>query len=128
MRATRIIPILLVTLVLVGGAIYAVYLMTAEPARVLRLNTGEEFIITLKSNRTTGYGWQIDRPLEGDKIEQKGLRYTPYDTGLAGSGGEEEWTFKAVRPGRSKIYFKYVRPWEKDKPPAEQKTFNVEIK
>jgi inhibitor of cysteine peptidase len=54
--------------------------------------------------------------------------YIAADTGLVGSGGREIWSFMAVCPGKANISFKYIRPWEKDVPPAKNLTFNVVIK
>ena len=95
---------------------------------ILKLNVGDEFIIMLVSNKTTGYEWQIDRPIDGNKIIQAGLKYVQDNTGMVGSGGKEEWKFKALKAGRSQISFKYVRPWEKGVKSAEKRVFDVDIK
>ena len=125
MKALKLIFILLVVLVVIAAGIY---LYPKRTTAVLKLNTGDEFIIMLVSNRTTGYEWQIDRPIDGNKVEQKSLVYVPDKTGLAGSGGKEEWKFRALKVGRSQISFKYVRPREKGVKPAEKKVFDVDIK
>lgn len=127
MKVLKLIIILCIVLAAISSGIYLYSKFTTGFTRVLRLNVGDEFIIMLSSNRTTGYQWQIDRPLDGNKIKQAGLIYTPDNTDLAGSGGKEEWKFKARGTGKSKISFKYVRPWEKNIPPADKKVFDVEI-
>jgi len=128
MKKPKRIIILFIVLAAIGAGAFQYLKMAARPTRVLRLNVGDEFIITLNSNRTTGYEWQIDRPLDGNKIKQAGLVYVPQKTDLVGSGGKEEWKFKAKETGKSKISFKYVRPWEKGVKPADKKEFDVEIK
>jgi len=128
MKVLKIIIILCAFLAVVCGGIYLYPKLAPRATAVLKLNTGDEFIIMLASNRTTGYEWQIDRPIDGNKVEQKSLVYVPDQTGLVGSGGKEEWKFKALKAGRSQISFKYVRPWEKGVKPADKKVFDVDIK
>ncbi len=127
MKISKLIAILCIVLVVIGAGAYLYPKFIAGRTGVLKLNVGDEFIIMLSSNRTTGYQWQIDRPLDGNKIKQSGLVYVPDKTGLVGSGGKEEWKFKARGTGKSKISFKYVRPWEKSVKPADKKIFDVEI-
>lgn len=127
MKIRKLIITLCIVFIALGAGAYLYFKFAPGSTRVLRLNEGDEFIIMLSSNRTTGYQWQIDRPLDGNKIKQAGLMYIPDKTGLVGSGGKEEWKFKARGTGKSKISFKYVRPWEKGAKPADKKVFDVEI-
>lgn len=99
-----------------------------DPANVINVNTDKEFIITLDSNRTTGYQWQLAGPLEENKVQLVKTEYEAAQSGLAGAGGKEVWTFKAVNPGKTAISFGYVRPWEKGKAPVEEKQFAIIIK
>ena len=128
MKTIKLIIILCVIFTAIGAGAYFYSKFAAVSTGVLRLNVGDEFIIMLSSNRTTGYQWQIDRPLDGNKIKQSGLVYVPDNTGLVGSGGKEEWKFKALKSGGSDISFKYIRPWEKGVEPVDKKVFKVEIK
>lgn len=122
------LTIVLIILALVGAGAYLYHTKGPAGAGILRLNVGNDFIIMLPSNRTTGYQWQIDRPLDGNMIKQKGFKYVPDDTGRVGSGGKEEWRFEAIGHGRSIVSFKYVRPWEKDVKPADTRVFTVVAK
>lgn len=45
-----------------------------------------------------------------------------------GAGGNEVWIFEAAGSGKTEIILKYVRPWEKNVPPAKTVTFKVNIK
>lgn len=119
--------IVMVVLALVIAGVYMYSVSAKGSSGTIKVNMGDEFIIMLKANRTTGYGWQIDRALDGNRLEQLGVKYVAEDKGVVGSGGVEEWRFKAIGTGKSRIYFKYVRPWEKTEPAAEKKTFNVEV-
>ena len=86
---------------------------------------GKQFVISLQSNATTGYKWQLAKPVDGAIIEFVSSQYVTPKTRLIGAGGEELWTFKAVGKGKAEIMLEYIRPWEKDKPPARQEVFTV---
>jgi len=127
MKLSKRAIILCIVLAVICAGLFLYTKFAPRPTAVLKLNVGDEFIIMLVSNKTTGYEWQIDRPIDGNKIVQAGLKYVPDDTGMVGSGGKEEWKFKARGTGKSKISFKYVRPWEKGTKSVDKKVFDVEI-
>ncbi len=96
-------------------------------------SVGAEFTIELEANPTTGYQWQLLKPLDGKFLEAAGNRYAAnaQPAGrepMVGVGGKEVWTFKALRAGETSIEMKYVRPWEKDTPPVKTAVFKVVIK
>ncbi|MFH1347753.1 MAG: protease inhibitor I42 family protein [Candidatus Margulisiibacteriota bacterium] len=115
-------------IILSAGGVYG---MGGKPPD-RKVSVGEEFTITLESNPTTGYQWQLARPLD-DKIV--GLGESKYEmekqesveTGMVGVGGHEYWTFKAKGKGTTSIELKYVRPWEKDAPPVETAVFRIRV-
>jgi len=90
---------------------------------------GEIFMITLESNITTGYSWRLAE-LKPGIVEQVSNVYKPFNTQerIVGSGGVEEWTFKAVAKGNVAITLEYVRPWEKDVPPIKKSVYQVSVK
>jgi predicted secreted protein len=86
------------------------------------------FIITLESNKTTGYEWQLAEPLDNSMLRFISSKYVTGDSDLVGAGGKEEWTFMALKPGKTAVSLKYVRSWEKDAPPAKKIIFVVVIR
>lgn len=96
-----------------------------DPAKTIEVELCKEFAIVLESNKTTGFGWDIAVPLDEKMVKFISCEYIPADTGLVGSGGKEIWTFRSVCQGKTQISFKYVRPWEKDVPPAKEMAFTV---
>jgi inhibitor of cysteine peptidase len=89
---------------------------------------GEEFSLTLASNATTGYHWELAEPLNEAIVKLVGSQYQAPNTNLLGAGGQEVWTFRAVGAGQTTINLKYVRPWEKDMPPAETASYTVSVR
>ena len=105
-----------------------------DPNTAIEVEEDQQFAIALESNPTTGYSWQLAEPLDESVVELVSSEYEKKAGGTkggegeaVGSGGEEAWTFKAVGKGDTKISFKYVRPWEKDVAPAEEKAFSVTV-
>jgi len=88
---------------------------------------GKRFAVTLDANATTGFRWRLARPLDTHVVRLVGSEYRAPDVHRAGAGGKEVWTFEAVAPGRTIIAFEYVRPWEKDVPPARTRVVPVTV-
>ena len=101
------------------------YLNSGEPIKV---KTGLRFTIRMESNPTTGYSWQLSKPLDQTVVQCVTNIYEAPDSKLMGAGGHEVWTFMAVGQGQAVISMQYVRPWEKEKPPVKTQVFNVIVK
>jgi inhibitor of cysteine peptidase len=94
-----------------------------EPSQVIKTGVGQEFIINLSSNPTTGFDWECTSVYEW--IQLLGKTYQADNTGLIGSGGTDSFTFKAHGNGTATLVFTYKRSWETTS--AGQKTFTVEV-
>ncbi|MBN1526434.1 MAG: protease inhibitor I42 family protein [Candidatus Omnitrophica bacterium] len=92
------------------------------------LYTGQNVVIKLKSNKTTGYSWELADPVDPEMLEFVSSEYMVPETPMAGAGGEEIWTFTALKAGEAQISFRYIRPWEKGIPASQKATFIVKIK
>ena len=96
-----------------------------DPSMSIDALVGQEFKITMQANPTTGYQWQLAKPLDETKVKLLGSQYRRDEPTLAGSGGAEVWTFRGIAKGRTDISFKYVRPWETNAAPARSETYTV---
>lgn len=78
------------------------------------ISTKEEgfFTISLSSNPTTGYQWQTE--YSSEYIELVDQRFTSHSSELLGSGGIDEFFFKALKKGETEVKFKYLRSWEEE--------------
>jgi len=126
--------IIIVILVLVCFGIYFMIFKGnngKEAFQDITYNTkvGKTFFIKVSSNPSTGFSWELNKPLDTILLLQ-GSDYIPRKTNpkVVGAGGEEIWTFQAIKPGKTVISLKYWRTWEKDQPPARIYNFPVEIK
>lgn len=100
----------------------------SDPAKAIEVPACGEFSITLESNKTTGFGWDISKPLDEKTVVFLSSEYVASGSALAGAPGREIWTFRACSPGKTSISFKYVRPWEKDVPADKNVDFTVVVK
>lgn len=93
----------------------------------LKTTNGKEFSISLESNPTTGYSWQAD--FDADYIELIKQEYlaAATETEVVGSGGEDKFTFKALKVGETEITFSYLRSWESVQP-IEKTIYQITIK
>ena len=96
-----------------------------NPKNPVEVTAGQNFTIILGANHTTGYRWEIAHGIDKSIVELVGSVYEASDTKKVGSGGREVWTFLAKSPGKTKVSYEYVRPWEKQAGPA--KTTSLEI-
>ena len=93
----------------------------------VELDLGQILVVTLESNPSTGYRWEVAETNESI-LEQLGeAEFRPSDTGdppLVGAGGWEIFRFKAGSPGQMVLNLVYRRPWEDVEP---LKTFSIEV-
>jgi inhibitor of cysteine peptidase len=92
-------------------------------------NVGEQFVIKLASNKTTGFQWSITGSLDTAVVKKVKSAYIAGKStnNEVGVGGVEQWTFEAVGAGTTKIVMVYSRPFEKGVQPAQTVTFNVTV-
>ncbi len=86
----------------------------------LCLYVGDTLTIKLVSNPSTGYRWS--KP-EVSHLQITSSDVEPGASERAGEPGFETFSLKAIEAGESTLTLAYVRPFEKDKPPA--RTFLV---
>jgi inhibitor of cysteine peptidase len=87
------------------------------------LEVGQTLVLSLKSNPTTGYEWEIA------EIDEAILKETHHEYKadwpvLIGSGGRDVWRFRAEAEGRTTLTLNY-RPSYKEAEPIQ--TFSVEV-
>jgi inhibitor of cysteine peptidase len=93
----------------------------------IEVEVGQEFIIALESNPTTGYRCRFINPLGEEILELVGSEYKVPENERIGAGGEELLTFRAVSQGATRMSLGYGRPWERDVLPIKTRTFDVVV-
>lgn len=125
------VMILLIVLLLTAGCgSQVVEVRDAEDGGQVELKVGEVLTVTLESNPTTGYSWEIVQTDEAVLSQQGEVEYqqSPQSQGLVGAGGTETFRFKAVGPGKITLKLIYHRSWEKGVEPIQTYTLQVVVR
>jgi inhibitor of cysteine peptidase len=107
----------------------AIKLTLADDGKTIKAATGKKIEISLKGNPTTGFEWRmVELKSEVVKTDGKG-EYVPdkNDQPKVGSGGTYVFKFITAKPGKVTLKFEYLRPWEKDKEPAQKFSVNLVV-
>ena len=92
----------------------------------IELHIGDEFVINLRENPTTGFRWNS---ISSGEPACTLLDHAFASVGSApGNGGNHSWHFKAVKEGAVTIEFVYRRSWEQDRPPAQSFTLRCNVR
>jgi inhibitor of cysteine peptidase len=123
----RILSILVPLLVAGCAAVDQRKITEADDNQTVSVAVGELVAVELPSNRSTGYGWEVDhRPAS---LEELGTpSYVVPPEAMPGSGGHEIFRFRAVAPGSDKLRLVYRRPWEHDAAPARVFVTSVDVR
>jgi inhibitor of cysteine peptidase len=129
-RAWLLVAAVVLTLGLLAGC--TTVKTYTDAGQEINIGVGQEFIIALGSNPTTGYSWQAsydESLLELIPGPNGQSTYEPKETGddVVGAGGVEYFHFKALKVGETEITLTYKRPWEGGDT-ADTKVFTVVIK
>ena len=108
---------------------YDDFTQNKSQTRTIEANTGDKIVITLPSNGTTGFQWALAGISDKTVVVQEGKSQylTPKST-LVGAGGQEVWTFKALKTGTSTISLEYSQSWQGGTKGAWTFTANVTVK
>ena len=88
---------------------------------------GVPFSITLDSNPTTGYSWDLATPLDPNVVDLLQHTYQRSGGSRPGAGGTEIWTFDPLCAGFTTIVLRYRRPWEPNDPNDRQTAYDIFI-
>ncbi len=121
--------LMLCTMLAGCGSVGEVNVRDADAGGRVDLQVGQMLTVSLESNPTTGYSWQVTRydnailnQLGEVEFKQGG------EKGLVGAGGIETFRFEAVSAGDTSLELAYVRPWEEGVPPERVFVIQVDVK
>ncbi|KPK37404.1 MAG: hypothetical protein AMJ65_14630 [Phycisphaerae bacterium SG8_4] len=94
----------------------------------IELELGKLLVVTLESNPSTGYQWELIESNESILKQFGQSEYKPSETSdapIVGTGGREIFRFKAISSGQMTLQLVYRRPWEEGAEPL--KTFSLQV-
>jgi inhibitor of cysteine peptidase len=78
----------------------------------LRLNIGDEFVVELESNASTGYSWELREPQAIKMVQLRSSVYTAPESEVVGTAGIQTFTFEAVEFGAGVVRLEYIRTFD----------------
>jgi inhibitor of cysteine peptidase len=94
----------------------------ADNGREFTLARGDTLEVSLPATSGTGYTWQA-APVVDALVQPVGDTKFKIDASMPGAPGHQIFRFSVEASGTGAIEMHYVRPWEKDTPPA--KVFKI---
>lgn len=92
-----------------GGDPRTLELTADDAGGTVSVRPGDEIVITLESNATTGFAWQLTGEPAGEVLEPVGSEYVEPENDLVGAGGAEVWRFRALAEGTTSLALTYMR-------------------
>lgn len=94
----------------------------------ISLRVGQQWTAILESRAGTGYSWQLAEELpEGSPVSVTLSGVEHDESNCCGFPVPVTLTITAQKPGTAEVHLVYVRPWEKDMPPAKQEAYRVTV-
>ena len=109
------------------GSEETVALDAEDNGNQVELSAGQVLEVTLESNPTTGYSWEVTEVDEAvlTQVGESEFQEAPKEgEEMVGVGGTETFRFSSAA-GKTTLTLVYHRPWEKDVDPLE--TFSVDV-
>jgi inhibitor of cysteine peptidase len=88
-----------------------VNLTAADNGTTRTLHPTDALVVTLDSNVTTGFRWELSGRPDTNVMSLEGSEYLAPSTspGVVGAGGQEVWRFRAVGEGTTTLELTYQR-------------------
>lgn len=93
------------------------------------LHTGQNLILSLPSNPTTGFRWLVQNPAQS-VLRSLGpeVYNNPQDAGIVGNGGQSVWRFQAQHAGAGTLLLVYQQPWAPEVKPTQTFECAIDVK
>lgn len=104
-----------------------VFISQDENGREFTLDRGDALEISLPVTSGTGYTWQAE-PVAGGIVTQVGEPELKRDSARPGARGLQVFHFARGASGSGTLELRYLRPWEKNKPPAKVFKINLTVR
>lgn len=115
MRIWLTLAILALVLTACGGGTPGETKLTADAnGKTIDLTLNQTLVLTLDSNATTGYKWNLVGEPNAQVVKFISSNYNAPQTnpGVVGAGGTETWKFQAVGVGKTTFKLGYFRPFD----------------
>ena len=98
----------------------------SDPEKIIEVIAGNQFTITVRTNRSSEYHWGLDKALDSAIVEYVWKDHVFDDPGNSSSSGKDVWRFVAIGAGTTTITFGYYRGLSIDT--SQKPVFTVVVK
>lgn len=117
--------VVLLTLTACSSPAKEVSVDESSTGKQIEIAVGGTLTVTLESNITTGYSWDLKQIGDTTILQKTDNKYEAPTSGLIGAGGKEIWNFKTLKAGKTTLTMEYSQPWEGGEKGA--RTFNLTV-
>jgi inhibitor of cysteine peptidase len=97
-----------------------------DSGREISVQIGDEVLVDLEENPSTGYAWALTSMIPG-ALEFQNSSFSPGEGGI-GSGGRRSFVFRASAAGSTALELQLRRPWESGSPPEARFALVVHVR
>lgn len=101
-------------------------LTRADTGKTIAIPVGKECTIRLHVTAGTGFSWIVDKHSSAVEVVE-GARIRSREAPVVGAQEQQQFTVTAKEPGRNRLTFVYVRPWNRPAHVRPENTFSVVI-
>ena len=101
-------------------------LTQADKGKTVTVHTGDEIVINLAENPTTGYRWAVDQT-DATALTSQNPTFSATPGGAIGGGGTRTFTFTAKQHGTVHLQLKLLRAWQGDSSIIDRFDVTIEI-
>ena len=121
-----VLAVVVVVLVLVRGDEGARTLGEGDDGAVVEVTVGEQIVVELEGNPTTGYTWEVTA-VDPTVLAPAGDPDYQSESDAAGAGGTYTFRFDAIGPGETGVVLMYFPSWEEPSATAGTVTFTAVV-
>jgi inhibitor of cysteine peptidase len=100
---------------------------TADNGKQLAIRVGDELLVELPENPTTGYRWQLNSSGDASLTLDRDEFELPTNS-TAGSGGTRHISLRASSTGHSQLRLELRRAWEQGQSAVEEFAVPIEVR
>jgi len=125
------LPMFLILATLLPTFAYAagrsVVVAEADAGQEVTLAPGDLLYVRLRARPGTGYRWEVRQADPAVLEAQGGVAFEQAPNAPPGNPATQVLRFRASAVGETELSLVYVRPWERDKAPAERFTIYTRV-
>lgn len=102
-----------------------IQISATDHGKSIAAHLGDELVLSLPENPTTGYRWQLNPP--GKSLVLESDRFELQEKAMTGAAGIRQFSFCVSAAGQARLRLALIREWETDKPPLENFSLLIEV-